>query len=103
MPAQKPWYKNPVIMVPAVVVVIGAVIGLIGSISSPLVTEWYKKIYDPEKKTIDIYRVRVTVIDPQKIPVEDASVRSTMSNEAKKIDGGWQIDIPYVSKPKDSK
>jgi hypothetical protein len=50
-----------------------------------------------------IYRVRVTVIDAQQIPVEDARVWSSMGGEPKKVAGGWQFDIPKASKPKDGK
>ena len=50
-----------------------------------------------------IYRVRVTVIDPQSIPVEDAKVWSSFGGEPKRVAGGWQFDIPEASKPKDGK
>jgi hypothetical protein len=50
-----------------------------------------------------IYRVRVTVLDAQQIPVEDARVWSSMGGEAKKVAGGWQFDIPAASKPADGK
>jgi hypothetical protein len=50
----------------------------------------------PQKtgRKIDIYRVRVTVIDEQQKPVDDAKVWSTSGGEKKKIEGGWQFDIP---------
>lgn len=50
-----------------------------------------------------IYRVRVTVIDPQRVPVEDAKVWSTVGGEPKKVAGGWQFDIPGASLPGDGK
>ena len=50
-----------------------------------------------------IYRVRVTVLDPQQIPVDDARVWSSMGGEPKKVAGGWQFDIPAASKPADGK
>ncbi len=50
-----------------------------------------------------IYRVRITVIDSQRVPVEDAKVWSTFGGEAKKVAAGWQFDIPQASKPQDGK
>lgn len=50
-----------------------------------------------------IYRVRVTVLDPQRVPVDDAKVWSSMGGEVKKVAGGWQFDIPAASKPADGK
>ena len=50
-----------------------------------------------------IYRVRVTVIDLQRVPVEDAKVWSTVGGEPKKVAGGWQFDIPGASVPRDGK
>lgn len=50
-----------------------------------------------------IYRLRVTVTDPERIPVEDAKVWSSMGGEPKKVAGGWQFDIPKASTPKDGK
>lgn len=46
-----------------------------------------------------VYRIRVTVVSPEKTPVEDAKVWSTIGGEAKKVAGGWEFDIPVVSKP----
>ncbi|MDQ3012399.1 MAG: tetratricopeptide repeat protein [Acidobacteriota bacterium] len=50
-----------------------------------------------------IYRLRVTVVDPQGVPVEDAKVWSSFGGEPKKVAGGWQFDIPDASKPKEGK
>ena len=50
-----------------------------------------------------IYRLRVTVVDPQHVPVEDARVWSSMGGEPKKVAGGWQFDIPTASKPEDGR
>jgi hypothetical protein len=49
----------------------------------------------------DIYRVRVTVLSPEQVPVEDAKVWSSFGGEPKKVAGGWQFDIPAASKPHD--
>ena len=50
-----------------------------------------------------IYRLRVTVIDSQSIPLEDAKVWSSFGGELKKVAGGWQVDIPEAGKPRDGK
>lgn len=51
----------------------------------------------------DIYRVRVTVLNSERHPVEDAIVWSSFGGEAKKVAAGWQFDIPSASKPQDGK
>lgn len=56
-----------------------------------------------EPNAVDIYRLRVTVLDPQRIPVEDAKVWSSIGGEPKKVAGGWQFDISSASIPKDGK
>lgn len=50
-----------------------------------------------------LYRVRVTVLSPEQVPVEDAKVWSSFGGEPKKVAGGWQFDIPAASKPQDSR
>jgi len=50
-----------------------------------------------------IYKVRVTVIDPQQVPVEDGHVWSSIGGEPKRVAGGWQFDIPAGSTPADGK
>ena len=56
-----------------------------------------------QKPNSEIYRVRVTLVDPQGIPTEDAKVWSSFGGEPKRVAGGWQFDIPTASKPQDSK
>jgi predicted secreted protein len=62
---------------------------------------------DPPKRNdpapIAIYRVRVTVLDPQQVPVTDGDIQSSVSGERKKVDGGWEFDIPAASKPEDGR
>jgi hypothetical protein len=50
-----------------------------------------------------VYRVRVTVMNEQGVPVEDADVKSSAGGERKKVIGGWQFDIPAAAKPRDGK
>jgi hypothetical protein len=51
----------------------------------------------------DLYRVRVAVLGPDKSPVEDAKVISSSGGEPKRIEGGWEFDIPPQSRPADGK
>jgi nitrogen fixation protein len=57
----------------------------------------------PGPELPDIYRVRVTVLDPQQVPVNDAEVQSPAGGELKKSAGGWELSIPAASKPADGK
>jgi hypothetical protein len=56
-----------------------------------------------------IYRLRVTVVEPQGIAVKDEAeaegveVWSSLGGEPKRVKGGWQFDIPSAAKPKDGK
>src|SRR4030081_2118322 len=36
-----------------------------------------------------IYRIRITVLDSQNVPVENAKVWSSVGGEPKKVAGGW--------------
>ncbi len=50
-----------------------------------------------------IYRVRVVVLDEHQTPTNEAKVTCSVGGEVKKIDGGWECDIPSKSKPADDK
>jgi len=56
-----------------------------------------------------IYRLHVTVVEPQGIAIKDeveafgVEVWSSLGGEPKRVKGGWQFDIPSASKPKDGK
>lgn len=50
-----------------------------------------------------LYIVRVFVLGIDKQPVDDASVTSSNGGEPKKIQGGWEFDIPPQSRPADGK
>lgn len=52
---------------------------------------------------IAIYRVRVTVLDLQQVPINNAELISSVGGEQKKVGSGWEIDIPAASKPADGK
>lgn len=80
--------------VPAVVwwVVTAIVIIALASIISPLYMNSYS-----------IYRVRVVVLDDRQMPTNDAKVTCSIGGEVKKVEGGWECDIPSKTKPFDGK
>lgn len=50
-----------------------------------------------------IYRVRVIVLGANNMPVDDAHVTSSSGGEPKKIEGGWEFDIPPQTRPADGR
>jgi hypothetical protein len=50
-----------------------------------------------------LYRVRVVALGTDKLPDNDAQVISSNGGEPKKIEGGWEFDIPPQSRPADGK
>jgi len=54
-------------------------------------------------ETHGIYRLRVTVEDSKGMPVDSAHVISSIGGEPKKVEGGWEFDIPVSIKPPDGK
>jgi hypothetical protein len=76
-----------------------AVITVAGAITVAFINGWFAGGKPNVKPSAEIYRVRVTVINPQDVPVEHAKVWSSFGGEAKKVAGGWQFDIPSASKP----
>ncbi|HEY6350604.1 MAG TPA: hypothetical protein VI636_14455 [Candidatus Angelobacter sp.] len=50
-----------------------------------------------------IYRVRAVVLDERGTPDNDARVTCSIGGEIKKIEGGWECDIPSKLKPADGK
>lgn len=50
-----------------------------------------------------LYRVRVFVLGTDRQPVDDVTVTSSNGGEPKKIQGGWEFDIPPQSRPADGK
>jgi hypothetical protein len=80
-----------------------ALIAVVGGIAVAIINGWFSSGKSSATPDTGIYRVRVSVIGDQNIPIEDAKVWSTFGGEAKKVAGGWQFDIPGASKPKDGK
>ncbi|MGA9463954.1 MAG: carboxypeptidase-like regulatory domain-containing protein, partial [Terracidiphilus sp.] len=55
---------------------------------------WSQARPDPVPLQTSItYDVRVTVLSPGQVPVDDARVWSSRGGEPKKVDGGWEFDI----------
>ena len=50
-----------------------------------------------------VYIVRVFVLGIDKQPIDDARVTTSAGGEPKKIQGGWEFDIPPQSRPADGK
>ncbi len=80
------WFKSKRRRIPVPFWVVVVVLLLIGAVAT---------LYTPG----ELYRVRVTVLSPEQVPVEDAKVWSSFGGEPKKVAGGWQFDIPNASKP----
>jgi hypothetical protein len=50
-----------------------------------------------------VYRVRVVVSGPGQLPVDGAHVSSSIGGEPKKVESGWEFDIPTQIRPTDGK
>jgi len=50
-----------------------------------------------------VYRIRVVVLGPDQSPLDGAQMRSSNGGELKKVDGGWELDIPPQTRPADGK
>jgi hypothetical protein len=53
-------------------------------------------------KSIGIYHIRATVVNPDNQPVGDAEVTAT-AGERKKTDSGWEFEVSPQTKPSDGK
>jgi hypothetical protein len=67
-------------------------------ILAPIVVSAYSTI-----SRTNMYRIRVTVVGAQGVPVEEAMVWSSAGGEPKKVSGGWEFDVPMASRPADGK
>lgn len=50
-----------------------------------------------------VYRVRVVVLGERQVPTNEAKVTCSIGGEIKKVEGGWECDIPAKNKPGDGK
>lgn len=72
------------------------VIGVVIIALAPIFAPEYMNAYG-------IYRVRVVVLNEQQMPTNDAKVTCSVGGEVKKIDGGWEFNIPAKTKPADGR
>jgi hypothetical protein len=63
---------------------------------APLLTSTYLR-------SKGLYRVRVVVLGTDKLPDNEAHVISSNGGEPKKVQGGWEFDIPPQSRPANGK
>lgn len=75
------------------------VVGILVLGLTPIVGTFIVQNQQEIGKSEALYRVRVTVVDPQHVPVEDAKLWSSFGGEPKRVSGGWEFDIPRISKP----
>lgn len=73
-----------------------------GIVLLALVPTWGRIQLQREQRNA-IYDLRVTVLDTQKTPVDDARVWASTDAIPKKVDGGWEFSIPSGSKPADGR
>src|SRR5713101_5468291 len=50
-----------------------------------------------------VYRVRIIALGPDQLPIENAHVTSSIGGEPKKVEGGWEFDVPPQTRPADGK
>lgn len=49
----------------------------------------------------DVVVVRITVLGPNKMPVDNSEIRSSVGGESKKVDGGWELEVAESKLPND--
>jgi hypothetical protein len=68
-----------------------------------LVLVWWFSPLAPVTPADGMVTVRLTVLSPQKLPVDDAEVWASVAGEAQKVPGGWELEIPRSKMPADKK
>jgi hypothetical protein len=69
----------------------------------PFLAATYEEIVYNWGVTHSVYRLRVTILDIQHQPTEDAILHCSAGGEPKKVLGGWEFDIPKTTVPADGK
>ena len=60
---------------------------------------WWSSPLAPVTPGGGLVTVRVTVLGPENVPVEDAKVWSSLGGEPQKVSGGWELEIPEAKIP----
>lgn len=47
--------------------------------------------------------VRITVLGPDNMPVENSKIKPSIGGETKKVDGGWELELAISKLPDDQK
>jgi hypothetical protein len=72
-------------------------------VTIPVIASVYQGLAQARLESKAVYRVRITVIDPQQTPVDGAKVWSSVGGEAHTVAGGAQFVIPAATVPQDRK
>lgn len=70
---------------------------------SPILASTYLEAFRIRANDASLYRLRITVIGPDEMPVEDARVWSSIGGEPKKVPAGWEFDISSAVRPSDGR
>jgi len=81
----------------AVVSLLGAIVGLVGF------GGWRLLEPRPAPELPAVYTLRVVPVGEDGSPVEDATVRASVGNEAQQVTGGWEVEIPRTKVPADGR
>lgn len=81
----------------AVVGILGAVVSLVGFGGWRLLEPRPEPVPEPPA----LYALRVVPVSEVGLPVEDATIRTSVGNEAQQVAGGWEIEIPRAKVPAD--
>lgn len=83
----------------AIVGLLGTVVGLVGF------GGW--RLFEPPPEPVPeppaLYALRVVPVSEDGLPVEDATVRASVGNEAQQVAGGWEIEMPRAKVPADGR
>jgi len=74
----------------------GVIVAVLFLAITPMIAPLYLNTYG-------IYRARTIVLDENGMPTNEAKVVCSVGGEGKKVEGGWECDIPSKTKPADGK
>jgi len=82
------WTRRSVSGRMAVLGLLGGIVGLVGF------GGWRLLEPGPTPEPPAVYSLRVVPVGEDGSPVEDATVRASVGNEAQRVPGGWEVEIP---------